>query len=50
MTELSNIDKSVSSMIMELITRLTIKKRTGMLTKSTDIHRDWPYAIARNVI
>ena len=37
-------------MIMELVTKLIIKKRTGMSIKSTDIHTDWPYAIARSVI
>ena len=50
MTGLSNINKSVSCMIMELITRQTIKKTTGMFIKSTDIRTDWPYAIARNMI
>ena len=50
MTGLSNINRNVSCTIMELITRLTIKKRTGMFIKSTDIRMDLPYAIARNVI
>ena len=50
MTGLSNINKSVSFMIMELITKVTINKGTGMFINSTDIRTDWPYAITRNVI
>ena len=40
MTGLSNVNKSVLPMKMELITRLTIRKRTGMFIKSSDIHTD----------